>query len=67
MACYTLCQPQQHFPLLGWWVLIIVLIAVIGALSKDPPESLNQTFTHDHSKVQYITIGGAQQPPKYST
>nr|UHS72386.1 MAG: hypothetical protein 3 [Betanecrovirus sp.] len=57
---------ESHFPLLGWWILTIILVAVIGALSRDPPESFNHTFTNDQSKVQYITIGGAQQPPKHS-
>nr|UHS72069.1 MAG: hypothetical protein 3 [Betanecrovirus sp.]UHS72391.1 MAG: hypothetical protein 3 [Betanecrovirus sp.] len=61
------CQQASGLPLLGWWIITIVLIAVIGALSMPPPESLNQVFTHDHSKIQYITIGGATQAPKYST
>lgn len=57
---------ETTFPLLGWWIIIIVLIAVLGALAQSPPESLNQTFRHDHSKIQYINIGGQPQPPKYS-
>lgn len=57
MGCY--CCTDSHFPLLGWWIISIVLVAVIGALSREPPETLNQSFKYDSSKVQYITIGGS--------
>jgi len=46
-------------PLLMVWIIVIVLIAVIGALRQSPPERPYQSFTEDHSKIQYITIGGA--------
>lgn len=56
---YIVIKQQDSFPLLGWWILVIILIAVIGALNQTPPERLNQSFKEDNSKIQYITIGGA--------
>ncbi len=61
MACHTCHVCDTQYPLLGWWILVIVLIAVLGALAQPPPESFNQTLNHDNSKIQYITIGGATQ------
>jgi len=48
-------------PLLMVWIIVIVLIAVIGALRQSPPERPYHSFKHDESKIQYITIGGASQ------
>jgi len=53
-------------PLLFMWIIVILLIAVIGALSSNPPERINQSFKEDHSKIQYITIGGGQTTTKHS-
>jgi hypothetical protein len=50
---------RENPSLLGVWIFIIVLIALIGALMRKPPETLYQRFDYDSSKVQYITIGGA--------
>jgi len=48
-------------PLLMVWIIVIVLVAVIGALMQSPPERPYHSFKHDESKIQYITIGGASQ------
>jgi hypothetical protein len=46
------------FPLLGVWILVIILVAVIGALQQTPPERPYQSFAETRLKTQYITIGG---------
>nr|UHS72266.1 MAG: hypothetical protein 3 [Betanecrovirus sp.] len=50
---------EDPFPLLGVWILVIIIIAVIGLLNQSPPERPYQSFNEDNSKIQYITIGGA--------
>jgi len=55
-------QPTPDpFPLLGVWIIVVVLVAVIGALIQSPPERPYQSFNENNQKVQYITIGGASQ------
>lgn len=51
-------QTHDPFPLLGVWIIVIVLIAAIGALTQSPPERPNHSFNENNQKVQYITIGG---------
>ncbi|CAA64250.1 hypothetical protein [Leek white stripe virus] len=48
---------ESSFPLLAVWIIVIVLVAVIGALLQTPPETINQVFNEDHHKTQYINIG----------
>lgn len=50
---------QDRSELLFIWIIVIIIIAVIGALLQTPPESTYQVFSNDSSKIQYITIGGA--------
>lgn len=50
---------RDPFPLLGVWILVIIIIAVIGALHQSPPERPYQSFHEDNHKIQYITIGGS--------
>jgi Mn2+/Fe2+ NRAMP family transporter len=54
-------ETVDHLPLLLVWVIVIVIIAVVGLLSKDPPERINHSFHENNQKTQYITIGGASQ------
>lgn len=56
---YIIVQQKDPFPLLGWWILVIIIVAVIGLLNQSPPERPYQSFNEDNSKIQYITIGGA--------
>lgn len=56
---YIVVQNSDPFPLLGVWIIVIIIIAVIGLLNQSPPERPYQTFKEDNSKIQYITIGGA--------
>lgn len=56
---YVIVVPDNHIPLIGIWIVVIIIIAVIGLLNQHPPESLHQAFTTDNSKLQYITIGGS--------
>lgn len=56
---YIIVQQNDSFPLLGVWIIVIIIIAVIGLLNQSPPERPYQSFNEDHSKIQYITIGGA--------
>nr|ASA69345.1 p7b [Tobacco necrosis virus D]QYA72315.1 ORF4 [Tobacco necrosis virus D] len=56
---YIIVQQNDPFPLLGVWIIVIIIIAVIGLLNQSPPERPYQTFKEDNSKIQYITIGGA--------
>jgi len=56
---YIIVKQDDSFPLLGIWIIVIILVAVIGLLSQDPPERFNQSFKEDNSTIQYITIGGA--------
>lgn len=51
-------QSSDPFPLLGVWIIVIVLVAAIGALTQSPPERPNHSFNENNQKVQYITIGG---------
>lgn len=44
------------------FTFVILLVSLIHLLSRDPPEQYHHTFTHDNSKLQYITIG--QSPPQ---
>jgi hypothetical protein len=50
---------ESDVSLLAIWIVVIVIVAVIGALSQTPPESLHQVIKYDSSKLQYITIGGS--------
>nr|UHS72214.1 MAG: hypothetical protein 3 [Tombusviridae sp.] len=52
------CCVSDPTPLLVFWICVIVLVAVIGALSQTPPETFHQSFNYDSSKLQYIKIGG---------
>lgn len=62
MAKYILIQTNSDpMPLLGVWIIVIVLVAVIGALMQRPPERSDQSIHENNSKVQYITIGGGSQ------
>jgi hypothetical protein len=54
-------ETVDHTPLLVVWIIVIVLIAVIGLLIKDPPERINHSFNENNQKTQYITIGGTSQ------
>ncbi len=58
MKIFVLQREPDPFPLLGVWIVVIVLVAVIGALTQSPPERPNQSFNENNQKVQYITIGG---------
>lgn len=58
MKAYIIYQ-NDPFPLLGVWIIVIIIIAVVGALHQSPPERPYQSFKEDNSKIQYITIGGA--------
>jgi hypothetical protein len=53
-------------PLIGMWIVVIIIIGIIGALSMNPPERHYQSFNEDNSKIQYITIGGAPATTKHS-
>lgn len=55
---HCICKQEQNSNLIGIFALIILLVAVIGALLQSPPERLNQSFSFDSSKVQHIVIGG---------
>lgn len=59
------CCARDPFPILGVWIIVIIIIAVIGLLVQSPPERPYHSFTSDQSKVQYITIGG-ESKTKYS-
>lgn len=61
MAYYLVKTHDDHFPLIGLWIIVIILVAVIGALSQTPPERTDHSSYANNSKVQYITIGGASQ------
>lgn len=61
MAVVVIREQVSQLSLLGCWILVIILVAVIGALSKSPPERINHSFNENNQKVQYITIGGASQ------
>nr|UOF93436.1 ORF4 [Tobacco necrosis virus D] len=56
---YIIVQQRDPFPLLGVWIIVIIIVAVIGLLNQSPPERSYQTFKEDNSKIQYITIGGS--------
>nr|UHS72103.1 MAG: hypothetical protein 4 [Betanecrovirus sp.] len=55
---YILVREEEQVNLLGIWILVIIIVAVIGLLSKEPPERINHSFHHQQLKTQYITIGG---------
>lgn len=59
MKVFLVQQSPDPFPLLGMWIIVIVLVAAIGALTQNPPERPNHSFNENNQKVQYITIGGA--------
>jgi len=61
MAVIVVRESVDKLPLLAAWILIILLIAIIGALSQNPPERINHSFNENNQKVQYITIGGTSQ------
>lgn len=61
MKVILLQSKSDPFPLLGVWILVILLVAVLGALFQSPPERPYHTFNENNQKVQYITIGGASQ------
>jgi len=61
MKIILLQQSHNPLPLLGVWILVILLVAVIGALTQSPPERPHHSFNENNQKVQYITIGGASQ------
>lgn len=61
MVKYIAVQDSSEVSLLFVWILIIVLVAVIGALMQRPPERSDQSIHENNSKVQYITIGGGSQ------
>lgn len=61
MKIFLVQQPSDPFPLLAVWIIVIVLIAVIGALIQTPPDRLDQSYHANNQKVQYITIGGGTQ------
>lgn len=52
------CTPDTGTPLAVVWIVVIVLVAVIGALLQSPPETYYHYVSNDSSKLQYITIGG---------
>nr|P27212.1 RecName: Full=Uncharacterized protein p6 [Tobacco necrosis virus D]UOF92978.1 ORF4 [Tobacco necrosis virus D]BAA00789.1 7K protein [Tobacco necrosis virus D] len=56
---YIIVHQRDPFPLLGVWIIVIIIVAVIGLLNQSPPERPYQTFKEDNSKIQYITIGGS--------
>jgi len=56
---YIIVHQRDPFPLLGVWIIVIIIVAVIGLLNQSPPERPYQSFNEDNSKIQYITIGGA--------
>lgn len=58
MKVFLIQQSSDPFPLLGVWIIVIVLVAAIGALTQSPPERPNHSFNENNQKVQYITIGG---------
>lgn len=58
MKVLLIQQSPNPLPLLGVWIIVIVLVAAIGALTQSPPERPNQSFNENNQKVQYITIGG---------
>jgi len=58
MRGVLLVAEQDPLPLLAVWILVVIIVAVVGALSQTPPERPYQSFICDSSKVQYITIGG---------
>lgn len=58
MTILLIQQTHNPLPLLGVWIIVIVLIAAIGALTQSPPERPNHSFNENNQKVQYITIGG---------
>jgi len=55
---YIIVHQRDPFPLLGVWIIVIIIVAVIGLLNQSPPERPYQSFNEDNSKIQYITIGG---------
>ncbi len=58
MGCIVV-REKESFPLLGLWIIVIIIVAVIGLLSQEPPERPYHSFHHQQLKTQYITIGGA--------
>nr|ACT31463.1 p7b [Tobacco necrosis virus D] len=56
---YIIVHQRDPFPLLGAWIIVIIIVAVIGLLNQSSPERPYQTFKEDNSKIQYITIGGS--------
>jgi hypothetical protein len=59
MAHVVIQHVYSPLPLLMVWIVVIILVAAIGALTQNPPERPNQSFNENNQKVQYITIGGA--------
>nr|UHS72163.1 MAG: hypothetical protein 4 [Betanecrovirus sp.] len=56
---YIVVRQDDQVPLLGIWIITIIIIAVVGMLYQSPPERPYQSFNEDNSKIQYITIGGS--------
>jgi len=52
---------DSPFPLLGVWIIVILIVYVVGALSQSPVVSSNHSYNENNQKVQYITIGGTSQ------
>lgn len=52
---------DSPFPLLGVWIIVILIVYVVGALSQNPAVSSNHSYNENNQKVQYITIGGTSQ------
>nr|WOC94072.1 hypothetical protein 4 [Gorica betanecrovirus 1] len=66
-CCKGCCCGSNPLPILGVWIIVIVIVGVIGALIRDPPETIHQSFRHDHSKLQYISIGGGSTTANISS
>jgi len=56
-SCFH-CRCREEVSLLVVWIIVIVIVGVIGALSRSPPETTHHSFNYDYSKLQHITIGG---------
>lgn len=63
---YIVIKQEQSLSDLGVFIIVIVLIAVIGALRQSPPERPYQSFHTDNHKIQYIRIGTGDTTTKVS-
>lgn len=54
---YILVETKDS--LLGPFIVVLMLITIIGLLSRSSPERIDHSFISNNQKTQYITIGGA--------